>query len=680
MSGIHECVNTDNTFVHVLYIRHELFYDIIHLRGTVLIMQEAHGHSILLGGVGGDAHFVGLTILQQALLMNHYNVHSIGIQNHLEDFFRFAQQYNVVMISNMDGHAQHYLAEFPEFMKKYRLQNTLWYLGGNLHIGEALGYESLFREMGFHRVFIKFVDTQTVIQFLRQDLHEVAVKPLFSFSWTQQNRTQILTAHTIDDGILEEDMFNYTRQDVLSQWKTGQEAKNLYANAEFLGKQPSFAQAQQLVRERQLQPLLQPRSGVAQLAEQITLLMRFKSAGVNVQSFQVDSLTRNGDYQGAEEELKYSLTSKSSTLNGLPIINYGVHGLRRLIKSVNAPMQIRHSAYDPRLLAEISYAGGATSFEGGCIGYNLPYFKDYPVDKSIATWKYVDRLTGLYYEKFGITIDREFFGVLTGTLIPPSLAIVTNIIEAILALKQGVKSISLGYAEQGNRIQDIAAMRVLAQMTAEIIANLGYKNIQISTVFHQYMAAFPQNEQRAKELIYNSAITGALANATRLILKTPVEAYKIPTLADNLLAISLGQGGLKAASTITIDEKLVAQECYWIRREVQAIFEGIIQCDIHNFAHSVVMGIQKGLLDIPFAPSLYNKGNVITARDITGAVRFVSIGNLPFDHELREFHRDKIQTRRHTDNIPTEDQSYQLVEQDVMQISRGDYDTWPLSN
>lgn len=53
-------------------------------------------------------------------------------------------------------------------------------------------------------------------------------------------------------------------------------------------------------------------------------------------------------------------------------------------------MQVRHSTSDPRLLAEISYAGGATSFEGGAVCYNMPYYKDYPLDESLNCWRYVD--------------------------------------------------------------------------------------------------------------------------------------------------------------------------------------------------------------------------------------------------------------------------------------------------
>jgi methylaspartate mutase epsilon subunit len=108
-------------------------------------MQTGGGHSILLGGVGGDSHSVGLTILRQALANNGYRVHSLGTQNQLEDFCQRASLCDVVMISSMDGHTRYYLREFAELMQRYEARAPLWYLGGNLTIGDALGYERYFR-------------------------------------------------------------------------------------------------------------------------------------------------------------------------------------------------------------------------------------------------------------------------------------------------------------------------------------------------------------------------------------------------------------------------------------------------------------------------------------------------------------------------------------------------------
>ena len=641
-------------------------------------MQQRSGHTVLLGGVGGDSHSVGLTILRQALTLNGYRVRYLGTQNSLEDFFRAAALCNVVMISSMDGHTRYYLRGFAELMKKYRVQGTLWYLGGNLHIGDAFGYESMFREAGFDRVFTKFVDVRTVLQHLERDLHGVEPKADFATLWEQGRTPDLHLASPPPDDLLAREEFEAQRREVLEGWKTGRQAHDLAENAAFLSAQPSWAETQRQVGAGGLRPLIQPRSGVSGLVEQVKLFNAFKSAGARVLSYQVDSLTRNNDYVGVEEALRETQATGVATLNGFPVINHGVRGLRRVISEVKVPLQTRHSTRDPRLLAEISYAGGVTAFEGGAVCYNIPYYKNYPLDESVRAWQYVDRLTGLYYERFGIALDREFFGTLTATLIPPCLAIAVNVIESILAVRQGVKCLSLGYAEQGNRAQDIAAIRVLRELTGEFLGNMGYKDVQINTVFHQYMAAFPGTVRRSEELIYNSAVTMALSGATRVLSKTPAEAVQIPTLADNVHGINLVMCGVADAARHEVDEERVAFECALIRREAVAILDSVILCGHGRIAEGVVKGFREGYLDVPFSPSVYNRNEVVTARDADGAVRFLSCGRLQLGRELRQFHEEAMAERRRREGLFSERQNYLLVEQDVMRIPRGEYDRWPL--
>ena len=90
------------------------------------------GHTILLGGLGGDSHSVGLTILRQFLSTQGYQVRYLGTQNTLSDFFQMAGMANLVMISSMDGHARYYLRDFPALKREFKTNGTLWYLGGNL--------------------------------------------------------------------------------------------------------------------------------------------------------------------------------------------------------------------------------------------------------------------------------------------------------------------------------------------------------------------------------------------------------------------------------------------------------------------------------------------------------------------------------------------------------------------
>ena len=636
-----------------------------------------NGHTILLGGLGGDSHSVGLTILRQSLSAHGYQVRYLGTQNTVSDFFQMAGMANLVMISSMDGHARYYLREFPALRREFKTNGTLWYLGGNLAASNGSPRDYL--EMGFHRVFANFVELETVLQTLAGDLSGKEAVGSYPSLWKQWLPATRSLPGTASDTLLDHETFESTRREVLEQWKTGNGARKLVSNAQFLVRQPSFPRIQAQARMGQCQMLVQPRSGVALIGEQIKLFKNFKRAGVKVLSYQVDSLTRNNNYAGAEEAIRDSHLSGTSTINGFPVINHGVTGLRRVAQHVRLPLQTRHSTRDPRLLAEISYAGGVTSFEGGAICYNIPYYKDYPLAEAIRKWQYVDYLTGLYHKQFGVVLDREFFGTLTATLIPPCLAIVTNILETLLAVRQGVKCVSLGYAEQGHRSQDIAAIRVMNEMTSEILGNMGYKDVQLNTVFHQYMAAFPSCQGRADELIRNSAITAARSGATRLIGKTPVEAFRIPTLTDNITGIELIDSGLASAADCYIDEARVAEEVALIRREVAAIFESIIVCDQGDVAQGVVTGFQKGLIDIPFSPSVYNRGEVMTTRDVEGAVRILSFGNLQLDRETRQFHEDKVSERRRAEGIQSRLQDPILVERDVMQVARCHYDHWPLS-
>lgn len=641
--------------------------------------QNTNGYTVLLGGLGGDSHSVGLTILRQALTLDGYTVRYLGTQNSLDEFFKLAPLCNAVMMSNLDGHTLYYLREFPELTKRYKTNGTLWYLGGNLHVGDSTGYQNHFREMGFHRVFVKFVDIKTVLETLARDLDGVAVTPYCPTLWEHSQVGHLRLPAAVSDHQVDLDSFERMRREVLGTWKTGHEVRRLEENAEFLAAQPSFPKIQARINGSNQPPLIQPRSGVPTLDAQIKLFNTFKSVGVPVLSYQVDSLTRNNNYALAEEAIRESLATGTATINGFPVVNHGVAGLRRVIREVRAPLQTRHSTRDPRLLAEISYAGGVTAFEGGAICYNIPYYKDYPLDESINNWHYVDRLTGLYHERFGIVLDREFFGTLTGTLIPPCLAITIDLVEAVLAVQQGVKCVSLGYAEQGNRHQDIAAIRVMRELGEDVIRNLGYKDVQVNTVFHQYMAAFPDDPVRAEELIYQSAITGALSGATRMLIKTSVEAYRIPTLADNLAALQLVRRGILKAAGEEINEAIVSEEAATIRREVQQLFEGVIMAGGGTITAGVVAAFKKGFLEVPFAPSVYNQGQVVTIRDVNGAVRFLSTGNLPFDRELREFHHQKADERRRCSGLRSHENDYLLVEEDVLQISRSRYERWPLA-
>lgn len=229
-------------------------------------------------------------------------------------------------------------------------------------------------------------------------------------------------------------------------------------------------------------------------------------------------------------------------LNGFPAVNHGVSGCRHVVNSVRVPLQVRHGTPDARLLTEITYAGGFTSYEGGGISYNLPYCKNVPLERTILDWQYVDRLTGLYEEN-GVSINREPYGPLTGTLVPPCVSHAVAIIEALLAAEQGVKNITVGYGQCGNLIQDVAAIQTLEELTEEYLKKYGYDDVVVTTVLHQWMGGFPADEAKAFGVISLGSTIAALAKATKVIVKTPHEAIGIPTKEANRRRSALHQAG-----------------------------------------------------------------------------------------------------------------------------------------
>ena len=469
---------------------------------------------------------------------------------------------------------------------------------------------------------------------------------------------------------LSNDDFFAQRNEVLSQWKTGSEV-NFEEAVEY---QKSIAPEKRFGNElakavENRCTLIQPRAGVALHNEHIELLQYPEEEGeADLLPTTVDSYTRLNRYHEAETGIEKSRETHRSMLNGFPIVNYGVNICRIVTSALKKPVQVRHGTPDARLLTEISIAGGFTSYEGGGISYNVPYSKNHSIEKTIAYWQYTDRLVGLY-EEAGVSINREPFGPLTGTLIPACISNSVAVIEALLAAEQGVKDITVGYGQCGNLIQDIAALRSLIVVTREYLDKFGYKDVRITTVFHQWMGGFPQDEAKAFGVISWGAAAAALAKATKVIVKTPHEAMGVPTKEAN----AAGLRATKQVISMLKDQDFreipaVVTESEVIEKEMKCILGKVEELGKGDFALGTVAAFEAGVIDIPFAPSKFNAGKVMPARDNQGAVRLLDIGNLPFTQDIIDFHRNKLEERARYENRPV---SFQMVIDDVYAIGQG---------
>lgn len=466
-----------------------------------------------------------------------------------------------------------------------------------------------------------------------------------------------------------EDQFQALRKEVLTQWPTGkdvdfQEAVDYH---KAMPKNRIFSQ-KLLDAKKDGVTLIQPRAGVALLDEHIKLLTYLQDKGeADLLPTTIDSYTRQNRYAEAEDGIKESIKNGRSMLNGFPAVNHGVHACRQLIESLDIPVQVRHGTPDARLLTEITYAGGFTAYEGGGISYNLPYAKNVPMEQTIRDWQYVDRLTGMY-EEAGVSINREPYGPLTGTLVPPCISNAVAVIEALLAAEQGVKNISVGYGQCGNLTQDVAAIRTLEELTDEYMEKSGHSNVHVTTVFHQWMGGFPADEAKAFGVISWGSAAAALSKATKVIVKTPHEAVGIPTMEANAQGLRCTKQVINMLRDQVLASSELEQEKEIIRRETRCILDKCFELGQGDIALGAVRAVQAGVLDIPFSPSRFNAGKMLPARDNNGAIRILEMGNLPFTKELKDFHREKIEERA---NAEKRKASFQMVIDDVYAISKG---------
>ncbi len=415
--------------------------------------------------------------------------------------------------------------------------------------------------------------------------------------------------------------------------------------------------------------LTQPRAGVAVLEEQIALLRVLQDEGqADLLPTTVDSYTRHNRYHEAEQGLQESKAKGRSLLNGLPVVNYGVFACRRIVNEIERPVQVRHGTPDARLLAEISLAAGFTSFEGGAISYSIPYAKAVSLESVIDHWRYVDRLAGYYTER-GAVINREPFGALTGTLVPPCIALSVNIIEALLAAREGVTDITVGYGQCGCLSQDVAALVTLPELTRQYLAEFGWGNVAVSTVMHEWMGGFPRQRPEAMGVIALGGFAAAFGRATKVITKSVEEALGVPTGKANAEGVRLTRAVMELIREQRLTERLdYADEATLLREEVKAIMTAVLSLGEGDVGLGAVRAFEAGVLDVPFSPHRSNKGLAIPVRDDCGAVRFLDFGNIPLPDSVKAYHRQRVNERAATEGRRP---GFEMVLDDVYAVQSG---------
>lgn len=485
--------------------------------------------------------------------------------------------------------------------------------------------------------------------------------------WTGDSKKMLRNLR--NDRWSEED-FLKVRKETLAQWPTGEEV-DLDEAVSYHKSMPDHKNVAKVLNRalKEGVTLVQPRGGVALVDEQIELLLHLQNEGhADILPTTIDAYSRTQRYNEAQHGLEESWRLGRSMLNGLPAVNHGVKECRRLVEAVDLPLCVRTGTADARLLAEITLAAGYSDFLGAGIDYNIPYTKNIPLEVTIFAWQYVDRLTA-YYEERGVHLNREQYGALSGMLLPPGIIAAISVLEGLLAVEQGVKRYAMGYPQTGHLIQDVAALKVMPELAEEYFVRFGHPGVMITTVMHQWMGAFPQDEAQALGVIGYGAATAALAGATQVISKSPHEAIGIPTKEANAAGVRASKQVIRMIERqrYPVTQEL-REEMDLIKREARAIVNKVIDMGEGDAAIGIIRAFSAGTLDIPFSPSVRNANKAMPVRDNSGAVRWLDPGNLPLPDDVRSFHREKVRERA---AVEKREPDYEMTVDDIYAINRG---------
>lgn len=392
-------------------------------------------------------------------------------------------------------------------------------------------------------------------------------------------------------------------------------------------------------------PCVQPRGGFPLFEAQHQLTLALSAAGADFIPLTIDSYTRHNQYETATQLLRRSEEEGRNYLNGYPLVSHGHELTREMYRGLAKPVSLRHGTPDARLLAEVALASGIVEIEGGGICYCLPYSEGFPLDRALLYWQYVDRICALY-SRPEAPVHRESFGPLTATLVPPAIAVAVEIIEALLAAEQGVKSFAVSYGQTGSMVQDVATAAVLRKLSRRYLEHFGFDDVRTYLVYHQWMGAFPTQREKAAALISGSALVAGLVGADKIVVKTVDEALGVPRPEVNAEAVSTVQYLLRVfRSAEPVTSRLVEQEAELIESEVTSILEAVFGLSGGAFWESVFRAFQLGFLDVPFAPHSDNANRLVSMRDGNASIRIVDRGNVPISEEDCVREHELLQSR-----------------------------------
>ncbi len=471
---------------------------------------------------------------------------------------------------------------------------------------------------------------------------------------------------------IDEDVFMEKRKEVLAVWPTGKEVdlEEAVAYQKALPDSKRFHKILEKYHDEGRISLF-PRQGTPLVEDEIALIRSLNELDIHLLPFTTDSYTRNLQLDKVEKGLQESIRTGKPALNGYPIINHGVKTNRRVVEACDGALDPRSSRIGQSMVAEIAFASGMNAFPNSFFGWIAGYDKKATVEECIETAQYTGRLIG-YYADHGVIITTDCHGWLPNFVIPMSVNMATQIIEALVSATQGVKSVFPQVNMQGNLFQDLADMRTLPKLMREYLDKFGHTDVIIPGVFGSQspLFPFPQEMGSAFGYIGYTAVTAALGGCDAVSVKTVDEAAGVPTQDSHRQSYLAAKWilGVMEGQQLDIDNAIIDEEEAVTTAEVNAILDRVLELGDGDLAVGTVKAVEAGVLDSPMSINIHAQDKVLGIRDNTGACRYLDFGNLPIPEEIKDFHRQKVAEREKAEGRTLD---YYASIEDFWGISRG---------
>jgi methylaspartate mutase epsilon subunit len=221
--------------------------------------------------------------------------------------------------------------------------------------------------------------------------------------------------------------------------------------------------------------------------------------------------------------------------------------------------------------------------------------------------------------------------------------------------EQGVKHFFIRFIQNCHLVQDIAKGEALGESMEEYFQRLGSRDVEFYLSFDTWASPFPQDWGQASVFVVLAAMVAHFTGASRLMVKSVDEGLGLPGNEAQIFSLRAAKqalimlNGQSFPLTSEVDE-----EKEMMKSEARAIIDKVFEMGEGDLALGAVRAIEAGVLEHPFSSNRYNTGKVLPVRDVTGAVRYLDCGNLPFTKEMREAQRHRVEERKRLEKVESD--------------------------